>query len=68
MTTPGDSDQSQQQSAPPSHRLRLPGFIVDDEIGLGEVIERATSYIGIRACAGCERRARALNRWIVFTR
>lgn len=50
------------------HRIRLPGFIVDEEIGLGDVIKRATSSVGIRPCAGCERRAAALNRWVVFTR
>jgi hypothetical protein len=50
-----------------SHRVRLPGFISEKEIGLGDVIKRATSAIGIRSCAGCERRAAALNRWMVFT-
>jgi len=49
------------------HRVRLPGFIVSEEIGLGDVIKRTTSYIGIRPCGGCSRRADALNRWVVFT-
>jgi hypothetical protein len=49
------------------HRVRLPGFITDEEIGLGDVIKRATSYLGIQPCQGCERRAAALNRWLVFT-
>lgn len=49
------------------HRVRLPGFVSDQEIGLGDVVKRATSYIGIQACGGCERRATALNRWMVFT-
>ena len=31
------------------HQVRLPGFISEDEIGLGDVIGRATSYLGIRA-------------------
>jgi hypothetical protein len=51
----------------PSHRVRLPGFVVDEEIGLGDVIKQVTSYFGIRPCGGCERRASALNRWISFT-
>jgi hypothetical protein len=51
----------------PTHRVRLPGFITGEEIGLGDVIKRATSYIGIRPCGGCRRRADALNRWMVFT-
>jgi hypothetical protein len=49
------------------HRVRLPGFITEKEVGLGDVIKRATNAIGIRPCAGCERRAAALNRWFVFT-
>jgi hypothetical protein len=48
-------------------RVRLPGFISDEEIGLGDAVKRATSYVGIKACAGCRRRAAALNRWLVFT-
>jgi hypothetical protein len=47
--------------------VRLPGFIADDEIGLGDAIKRATSYVGIKPCGGCEGRAAALNRWMVFT-
>ena len=50
------------------HRLRLPGFINDEEVGLGDVIKRATSYLGITPCGGCEHRAAVLNRWMVFTR
>jgi hypothetical protein len=49
------------------HRVRLPGFISDEDIGLGDVIKRATYAIGIRACGGCKRRAAALNRWMVFS-
>jgi hypothetical protein len=51
-----------------THRVRLPGFINDAEMGGGDVIKRATSYLGIRPCGGCERRAAALNRWMVFAR
>ena len=49
------------------YRVRLPGFVTEKEVGLGDVIKRATSAIGIRPCAGCERRAAALNRRFVFT-
>lgn len=49
------------------YRMRLPGFIADEEIGLGDVIKRVTRYIGIKPCGGCERRAAVLNRWFVFT-
>ena len=50
-----------------SYRVRLPGFITDKDVGLGDVIKRATSAVGIRPCGGCERRAAALNGWIVFS-
>jgi hypothetical protein len=48
------------------HPLRLPGFVSHEDLGLGDVIKRATSYIGIKPCGGCERRAAMLNRWFVF--
>jgi len=51
-----------------SHRIRLPGFLIEKQIGLGDVIKRATSTVGIRPCAGCEKRAAALNRWLRFSR
>jgi hypothetical protein len=56
---------SQKEEGSP-HRIRLPGFISDDDVGLGDVIKRGTSYVGIQPCGGCERRATALNRWLVF--
>jgi hypothetical protein len=52
----------------PARRVRLPGFLRDEEIGLGDAIKRVTSAMGIRPCSGCDRRAAALNRWVVFTR
>ena len=54
--------------APHPHRVRLPGFVVEEEIGLGDVIKRATYGIGIKACDGCQKRAAALNKWMVFSR
>jgi hypothetical protein len=48
--------------------VRLPGFIIDDEVGLGDVVQRVTYAMGIRPCSGCERRAAAMNRWMVFSR
>jgi hypothetical protein len=49
------------------YRVRLPGFITEEEVGLGDVIKRATSSVGIKPCGGCERRAAALNRWLVVS-
>lgn len=60
-------DRPTKTAAPQQYRLHLPGFIRDEEIGLGDVVKRATSAIGIRPCSGCERRAVALNRWLAFT-
>jgi hypothetical protein len=52
--------------AGPTHRLGLPGFISED-IGLGDVVKRVTSAVGIQPCGGCQRRAQALNNWLVFS-
>jgi hypothetical protein len=48
------------------YRVRLPGFVYGEEVGLGDAIKRATSTVGITPCGGCGRRAAALNRWMVF--
>jgi len=50
------------------YRVRLPGFIADQPVGLGDVVQRAAYAVGIKPCGGCERRAAAMNRWMVFTR
>ncbi len=50
------------------HRVRLPGFLIEEEIGLGDAIKRVTYAMGIRPCSGCERRAAVLNDWMVFHR
>jgi hypothetical protein len=49
----------------PRH-IRLPGF-VGEEVGLGDVIKRATSSLGIRPCAPCSERAARLNQRIVLS-
>jgi hypothetical protein len=67
MTKVGDSHEPHEHTGHSPHRVRLPGFITDEEIGLGDVIERATSYVGIKPCGSCKRRAAALNRWVAFT-
>ena len=49
------------------HRLRLPGFIVNEKIELGNVIKQTTSNFGIQPCAGCEAPiACSLNHWLTF--
>ena len=49
-------------------RVRLPGFVRDEEIGLGDVVKRMTYAAGIRPCGGCQKRAATLNRRVIFTR
>jgi hypothetical protein len=39
-----------------------------EEIGLGDVVKRMTYAAGIRPCGGCQKRAAALNRRVIFTR
>ncbi len=48
------------------HRVRLPRFVTDEDVGLGDVIKRVTHTVGIKTCGACERRAAALNRWLRF--
>ena len=48
-------------------RVRLPGFVTEEDVGLGDVIKRATSAVGINPCGGCHQRAASLNHWMVFT-
>jgi hypothetical protein len=50
------------------HRVHLPGFLIDEEMGLGDAIKRATYSMGIIPCGGCEKRAAVLNRWIQLSR
>ena len=56
------------EAQPRPHKVRLPGFISDEQVGLGDIVQRATYAMGFKPCGGCERRAAAMNRWMVFTR
>jgi hypothetical protein len=53
---------------PRTRRVRLPGFLIGEEIGLGDLIKKTTYAMGIKPCGGCERRAAALSRRMTFTR
>jgi hypothetical protein len=50
------------------HRVRLPGFLIEGEMGLGDAVKKTTYAMGIKPCTSCEKRAAALNRWMTFTR
>jgi hypothetical protein len=49
------------------HYVRLPGFVIDEDVGFGDLLKKGTYAVGIRPCGGCERRAAALNRWLTFS-
>lgn len=51
-------------------RINLPGWMLtEEEIGLGEAIERVIYRVGIKlSCQGCKQRAAALNRRVVLSR
>ncbi len=61
-SSPGDEAES------PPFRVRLPGFVADKEIGLGDLVSRIGYAVGIAPCGGCRARRQRLNRRIVFTR
>ena len=52
----------------PIHQVRLSGFLIEEEVGLGDLIKKATYAMGVKPCGGCEQRAAALNRWMTFSR
>ncbi len=58
--------QASHRECPPA-RIRLPG-LVTDEVGLGDAIKHVATAVGIPPCGGCEARAAALNRWMIFSR
>ncbi|GHO98906.1 hypothetical protein KSF_089540 [Reticulibacter mediterranei] len=59
--------ESTKKSKRQPYRVRLPGFITDKEVGLGDIIKHTTSYVGIAPCGGCAHRAARLNNWLVFS-
>jgi hypothetical protein len=51
------------------YQVRLPRFILDEEIGLGDAIKKVTYAFGIRPSSdcGCGRRAAMLNRLVTLS-
>ena len=62
-----DQQEHVKKNISPTFQVRLPGFLVAQEVGLGDMIKRATSAIGIKPCGGCQQRAAALNHWMTFS-
>ena len=63
-----DTEATTQSRKRSPFRVRLPGFVVAEDVGLGQAVKRVTSTAGIHPCGGCTRRAAALDRRVVFTR
>jgi hypothetical protein len=57
-----------EEPRPQPYRVRLPGFLIEEEIGLGDAIKRVTYAMGIKPCGGCQKRAATLNRWMHLSR
>jgi len=68
MTRRGKTRNQVQDAAQQPRRVRLPGFLIEEEIGLGDAVNLVTSAMGIKPCGGCDKRAAALNRWLRFSR
>lgn len=62
-----ERDQQHKHGGRARHEIRLPGFVREDEIGLGDLVGRATRAVGVRPCGGCARRARRMNEWVTFS-
>jgi hypothetical protein len=54
------------KQARPAVRIGTP-FRMEHDIGLGEVVKRITTKVGVAPCAPCQERAAAMNRHVVFT-
>lgn len=63
---PSPNETERLQSQQPT-RVRIPGFITEHDLGLGEALQRITTYFHIPACDGCARRAAVLNRWMTLS-
>lgn len=68
MKSQDDAGDQPEDATKPTHRVRLPGFLVEEDIGLGDAIKHLTYAMGMTPCDRCDRRAAALNRWITLTR
>jgi hypothetical protein len=68
LSDPAPSDDPPDVSGNAARRIRLPGFVRDEEVGLGDVVKRVTYAFGIKPCGGCEARAAAMNRWMSFAK
>ena len=64
MTKP--TPQPERDSSRQPYRMRLPGFVSEEDIGLGDVITQTHIDAGNQALRGIAQRAATLNQWLVF--
>lgn len=67
MTLAEDDAQVFDRETPARHRVRIPGFNAESEVGFGDLVKRATSTVGITPCGPCRERAARLNRWLTIS-
>ena len=60
-------ENTEQDAGRKPFRIRIPGFVHDEDIGLGQAIKYVTGRAGIKPCGGCERRAAALDHRVVLS-
>jgi hypothetical protein len=58
--------QTVEKVAQPRHRVRLPRFIAAEPVGLGDVVKKVTTGVGVKPCSACQQRADRLNQWLQF--
>jgi hypothetical protein len=46
--------------------IRVPRFITNEEVGLGDAMRRITSAAGVKPCGPCLKRGAALNHRFVL--
>jgi len=56
-----DNSAAKDKSQSKPYQVRLPGFVVDEAVGLGDAVQRVTYAMGIKPCGGCERRFLAIH-------
>jgi hypothetical protein len=62
-----EQDENNSKNEHATYRLRIPGFITDKDVGLGDVVKRVTYAVGMKPCGGCEQRAATLNSWLTLS-
>jgi hypothetical protein len=64
MTAGMEDDRRDEPTRP--RAVRLPGFVPDEPVGLGDALKRVSAAAGIPPCGPCAERARRMNNWLVF--